>query len=130
VAGSVPALSSHRMTIAGSFFGVGQGQLAHPEIIDDEQRHRFQELHALLRLCIRGRLSEFIKRRVRCANSARITRERSTFPTRIVQIDDIALTTACRCGTSIRLQTGWEKVSFKRRALRDLLALHSGSHNP
>jgi len=93
VAGSVPALSSHRMTIAGSFFGVGQGQLAHPEIIDDEQRHRFQELHALLRLCIRGRLSEFIKRRVRCANSARITRERSTFPTRIVQTRDIALTT-------------------------------------
>ncbi len=59
------------MMIAGSFFGVGQGQLAHPEIIDDEQRHRFQELHALLRVCIRGRLSEFIKRRVGFANSAK-----------------------------------------------------------
>jgi hypothetical protein len=70
VAGSVPARSSRRMTIAGSFFGGGQGQLTHPEIIDDEQGHCFQEFQVLLRVCIRGRFSEFIKRRVRCAKSA------------------------------------------------------------
>jgi hypothetical protein len=49
VAGSVPARSSRRMTIAGSFFGGGQGQLTHPEIIDDEQGHCFQEFHVLLK---------------------------------------------------------------------------------
>jgi hypothetical protein len=44
VAGSVLAGSSRRMMmIAGSFFGGGQGQLTHPEIIDDEERHRSQE---------------------------------------------------------------------------------------
>ena len=55
------------------FFGGGQGQLAHAEVIDDEQRHGDQGLREAFALAVEGCFGEIIEQRVRFAVEDAIT---------------------------------------------------------
>ena len=51
---SVLARSYRRMMISSNSSAAVRGQLTHPEIIDDEERYRFQELHAFFACAVEG----------------------------------------------------------------------------
>lgn len=59
------------------------------------------------------------------------TADASASPTRIMQTDDIPLTTCMQRRPSIRIAGRTEKLSFELRATSRLTcSLYSGSHNP
>ncbi len=52
------------MMISKVFFGGGQGQLAHSQIVEDEQGHGHQELHVLFAGAVQSRFGKFIEQSV------------------------------------------------------------------